>query len=96
MLNYNEENFDELEQKPRPAEKAEQSESDLQNGPPQAETTEMLDNNEVNFDEEPKQKPQPAETAEESDSEPIRDVLNSDMQWGRKMLQKLLFNFRLP
>ncbi|KAK9920440.1 hypothetical protein M0R45_028995 [Rubus argutus] len=96
MLNYNEENFDELEQKPRPAEKAEQSESDLQNGPRLAERTDLLDNNEVNFDEELKQKPQPAETAEESDSEPIRDVLNSDMQWGRKMLQKLLFNFRLP
>lgn len=94
MLNYIEENFDkELEQKPRPAEKAEQS--DLQNGPPQAETTDMFDNNEVNFDE-LKQKPQPAETAEQSDSEPVRDVLNNDMQWGRKMLQKLLFNFRLP
>lgn len=64
--------------------------------PPQAETTDMFDNNEVNFDEELEQKPRPAETAEQSDSEPIRDVLNNDMQWGRKMLQKFLFNFRLP
>ncbi|PRQ42963.1 putative phosphoglucan, water dikinase [Rosa chinensis] len=97
MFNDNIEKFDEeLKQKPQPAERENQSKPDLPYGSPQTETTDMFNNNEVSFDGGLEQKHQTAETAEQSGSEQIHDVWHSDMQWGRKILQKLLITFRLP
>lgn len=97
MLNGNVEKFDEeLKQKPQPAERENQSKPDLPNGSPQAETNDMFNNDEVSLDDELAQKAQTAETAEQSASEKVHDVWHKDMQWGRKLLQKVLINFRLP
>ncbi|KAL6138859.1 hypothetical protein ACLB2K_064138 [Fragaria x ananassa] len=97
MLNGNVEKFDEeLKQKPQPAERENQSKPDLPNGSPQAETNDMFNKDEVSLDDELAQKAETAETAEQSASEKVHDVWHKDMQWGRKLLQKVLINFRLP
>lgn len=92
MINANEENFDyEIKQTPHPANKEEQFHSEpvndkvLCNDQPQVETAAAINDNEGNS----------AKKDEQSDSEPINEVLQNDMQWGRKMLQNLLSNFKL-
>lgn len=92
---------DELEQSP--AKNGEHSNSESANGsvlhndPPQEETNVMInDNEEKSDDDQLNQMHHPAKWADQSDSEPIKDnVLDNDVQWGRKMLQKFLNNFRL-
>ncbi|KAM1798892.1 hypothetical protein ACFX12_032916 [Malus domestica] len=92
MINANEGNFDdEIKQTPHPANKEEQFHSEpvndkvLCSDQPQVETAAAINDNEENS----------AKKEEQSDSEPINEVFQNDMQWGRKMLQNLLSNFRL-
>lgn len=58
--------------------------------------SEMFDGEEEKLENELQEKPQFAKTEEESDSE-LEDsnVLNNDLQWGRKTLEKFLTNFGL-
>lgn len=84
-------NNDEIKQTPHPANKEEQLHSEpvndivLCNDQPQVEAAAGINDDEENS----------AKKEEQSDSEPINEVLHNDMQWGRKMLQNLLSNFRL-
>ncbi|PQM37900.1 uncharacterized protein Pyn_35706 [Prunus yedoensis var. nudiflora] len=102
IIKDNVQSFDnELEQSP--AKNAEHSNSESANGsvlhndPPQEETNAMINNKEEKSDDDQlNQMHHPAKWAGQSDSEPINNnVLDNDVQWGRKMLQKFLNNFRL-
>ena len=58
--------------------------------------SEIFDGDEEKLENELQQQPLFAKTEEESDSE-LEDsnVLNNDLQWGRKTLEKFLTNFGL-
>lgn len=60
-------------------------------------TSEIIDDEEEKLENEREQEPYFDKTEEESDSEPVEDsnVLNNDLQWGRKTLEKFLTNFGL-
>lgn len=79
MTNGDEENFDDEQFHSEPV-----NDSVLCNGQPQVETASAISERENS-----------AKGGGQSNSEPINEVLHNDMQWGRRMLQNLLSDFRL-
>ncbi|CAN6576167.1 unnamed protein product [Malus baccata var. baccata] len=79
MTNGDEENFDDEQFHSEPV-----NDSVLCNGQPQVETASTISDRENS-----------AKGGGQSNSEPINKVVHNDMQWGRRMLQNLLSDFRL-
>ncbi|KAM2566838.1 hypothetical protein TB1_009290 [Malus domestica] len=79
MINGDEENFDDEQFHSEPV-----NDSVLCNGQPQVETASTISDRENS-----------AKGGGQSNSEPINKVVHNDMQWGRRMLQNLLSDFRL-
>ncbi|KAM3737675.1 hypothetical protein ACB098_09G074600 [Castanea mollissima] len=64
--------------------------------PPQLGSTKIYNGEEEQLDSNFKQNHHPSKIVEQHDSKPIdKDVLQNDIQWGRKTLQKLLINLGL-